>query len=759
MTLQSFEEAKASVLKEKRGLALESIKAYIGPHSSEDHSCENNHDSFTFVYKCEHTSGYKISSDKWKLLMATMGFKESFDYGKVQDDPKLLIIYAILAEWYNLYISKAITLDECMVGMYSEFSTLSQKTVQKKEEKKSTKEQLKDRAREEIIAFLEVDSNVAIDTTAMFDGDYLIVTTNGHDRYIFWSLTWDHLEDNILKKQVYKRGCVNPKKDAVLDILDHWRDKYVQNEISLDECMIGMYEQFTHLNDVKVAEPEEEPKVEEPAKLEPTEEELKQKAHDEIVKYLNRSHIHNHDTNFGPCKDYIFVTKALTSTGYNFWDFIWTNLKDIINRRGYHSDMITSNEKTIFIMNILNTWRDRFILGQITLDECMRGMYEQYCHINDVKEGPAKPVEEPKAEEPAKSEEEELKDQALEAIVKYLNDPNIVYRDTIVPNEWDYVFLTWYTGSHAIWSYVWDNLKTIIGRKLPEGILCGVYDRKSDDILDILRDWRNRYLNGTVDLDECMRGMYKQYIRLNDVKGKEPEKPKEPAKSDQKPLMIQPLLTQKGFDGMFEFLQQHLEPDTLAKLDRFVPLVDRIKHFQKLYPNENVLAQFVDYDDIGKLVTEDDRSLDLVAEVLKDMLPSFEFPDTIVARCCQAAAMLDNTKVTSFMIKTVKQLPSRYHQYMKYFLEEDVRVKDIRFCKSPVLKGLLFGFDNELNEYDVHRLYLVDQGRLDPYNAYMGYPMEGEDIEECEQAIKQQYKNISGTAYGEMVKNQPWYIE
>src|SRR5690606_16080092 len=104
----------------------------------------------------------------------------------------------------------------------------------------------------------------------------------------------------------------------------------------------------------------------------------------------------------------------------------------------------------------------------------------------------------------------------------------------------------------------------------------------------------------------------------------------------------------------------------------------------------------------------------------------------------------------------VTRLRSRFHQYMKYFLEEDVCVKDVPFTRDPAIEALLFGFDVELSVYDTHRLYLIDQNRYDSYNAYMGHPMIKEDIGECNQAISEQNRRIDGTAYAKMVQHQPW---
>ncbi len=115
-----------------------------------------------------------------------------------------------------------------------------------------------------------------------------------------------------------------------------------------------------------------------------------------------------------------------------------------------------------------------------------------------------------------------LKGAALKAIEKYFGDRycGMIGRNTYDPEE-SLCFLdndfvgTPMRGKWAITKSTWDNLKLNIERTGCIGICC-LKNSLSYKIYAILNNWLYLYRGNKVNIEECMIGLYKEYIAFGD---------------------------------------------------------------------------------------------------------------------------------------------------------------------------------------------------------------------------------------------------
>jgi len=374
---------------------------------------------------------------------------------------------------------------------------------------------------------------------------------------------------------------------------------------------------------------------------------------------------------------------------------------------------------------------------------------------------------------------EHCKNEAATSIQSYLtrqlqSSDTIVYVGN-VGHSLDFSDIKRYDSTFIIYfnTRKWDSLREEIKSRPTYDISKFITHPALENIYSALFHWESMYRNGDITLDECMFGLYMEYIELTNEGSNDMEEFQDKAGGIE--------LTSTDADKKIDHVTTKDLKDMIANtncpeakkdlekalalmeqaLEKNKSLSQKLTALMSKYPDQDVLAQFVKYDDVSKLLNED---TDLARTLLNDIIKSNIDNDVIAIRILQQLEYCSYPETKDMVLECFSKI-SKYHLYIfdffpDYFEEKKLDASKVlkRILENPdssITKAFIYGPDRSSDNYVEDRIYLFDNKRENRFNILMGYEYIGEETTTTYHMRQNRNKQIQGTAYAELVKDGP----
>ena len=799
--------------------AFISLKLFLGEKRGYINVDRSSYELFPMKFMFSSKGSYFISSTLWNRLRETIQSRQPYDISTyIEDDAIMEKVYSTLFHWESMYRNQVISLDECMIGLYREYMSYPDTIMvdeekvdeeeEKKEEEEDSMEELKDKALTSIenhLGKLLVKDFYEFSRTSnnyYFVGKSLYIP----GKYSVHTGRWNYVCTNLpplpidVSNTDYNSIINDPVTKKIYNIYRTWSTMYDRDEDSnLDECLRSMYKEFINLPVRVLAAVEEEErvtkktyksigeKVEEEDEVDEKEdsmEELKDKALTAIENHLGDK---LSDTSHQPLSGYrhIFIEKCTDNEcrKYHIFKNKWDSLcKSLAPYPIDYRISLARNDAVLKeIYNIYGKWSGSYFRNKYSnFDECLRSMYKEFISLPSAKENDS----EVSVERDNSSEDtiQELKNKALDSIKRHLGDSIKNHPGGILEKQKDvtykpsprchYLFIKKcdpeFSDKDHIYEGRWDYMSETLTPLPIDGSFDHIFrDPMLEKVYDIYRKWSTMY-DRAMDFDECLRGMYKEFISLPSAKKNDGEASGSSEVSNVSELSERDISVEDSIRSMEMLIKTTEDPEVKIHMGnalyslRIVSRMtktsgQRLSDFHVKYPD--ILEEFVKFDDPAKLLLEDTN----VARKMLNTILAHEIDiqdDAMAVRILQQLVhckypatkkiVLDHFKALSpnYDICILEYFPKEFEEYgldakkaLKYILTNQ---------ESSVMKAFIYGPDRNSEEYVEDRIYLFDNERLDRFNVDMNieYFPHGKDVQD---AIYKRENRIKGTVYQKFI--------